>query len=530
MANRKVSDETKVLAAEYSGEVLTAFNRIPYALLNAESDDENTHDILTELKEIMKYYKEYYDGVDFTSEGTNGDYIPAKLNYRMTYSLINKEARFLFAEPPSIEVQASGIVGTPSEELHDQIDDIQTMVDNILDANNFEQQLLKAAKDCFVGKRVAVMVNFNEVDGCVITFLPSTQFIYETRIGNQNILTKFVAFIITHDSMRMSSKRIFKKKFTFENDRVYLEEALYDGAGRLLEQVTDKVETQLDRIPAVVIVNDGLTGDYKGESEVNILDDYEGWFSKLSNADIDAQRKSMNPIYWTMDLESASTKGLSTSPGSHWDLGSDQNLDKPSPGVGILESNMNYSSALSTSLDRVKANAYEDVDMPNVTLESMQGAITTGKALKAIYWPLIVRCKEKMTTWGPKIRDMVNIIIDGAILFPSCVDEYLANPLVSISYEVHVEANNPLPEDETEDKANDMAEVESNLMSRKSYMKKWRGLTDDEVQQELEQIALERQILEDSSFSGGASGVPYPEVEEDEGDEFIEDDELVVEE
>lgn len=529
MANRRASDEYKVLSAENSGEVLTAFNRIPYSLINAESDDENTHDVLTELAEIVKYYKEYYDGVDFTSEGTNGDYIPAKLNYRMTYSLINKEARFLFAEAPDIEIQPSGIVGTPSEELMQQINDIQVLVDNILDVNNFEQQLLKAAKDCFVGKRVAAMVNFNEVDGCVITFLPSTQFLYETRIGNQNVLTKFVAFIIVHDSMRMSSKRIFKKKFEVVDDVVYLEEALYDGAGRLLEDVTPHVAIQMDRIPAVVIVNDGLTGDYKGESEVNILDDYEGWFSKLSNADIDAQRKSMNPIIWTLDMESASTKGLSSSPGSHWDLGSDQNLENSHAAVGILESNMNYSNALSTSLDRVKANAYEDVDMPNVTLESMQGAITTGKALKAIYWPLIVRCKEKMTTWGPKIRDMIRIIVDGAILFPSCVDEYLSQPLPSVSYEVHVEQNNPLPEDETEDKANDMAEVESSLMSRKTYMKKWHGLTDDEVQAELEQIALERQILEDTSFSGVASGVPYPEVE-DESDEFIDENELVVEE
>ena len=44
----------------------------------------------------------------------------------------------------------------------------------------------------------------------------------------------------------------------------------------------------------------------------------------------------------------------------------------------------------------------------------------------------------------------------------------------------------------------DLAEVNSQTMSRKSYMKKWRELTDDEVNEELEQIALERQMLEDS--------------------------------
>jgi len=48
-------------------------------------------------------------------------------------------------------------------------------------------------------------------------------------------------------------------------------------------------------------------------------------------------------------------------------------------------------------------------------------------------------------------------------------------------------------------------------MSRKAYMKKWRGLTDDEVKEELEQIALERQIIEDSSFAMDPNALPYPD-------------------
>jgi hypothetical protein len=55
-----------------------------------------------------------------------------------------------------------------------------------------------------------------------------------------------------------------------------------------------------------------------------------------------------------------------------------------------------------------------------------------------------------------------------------------------------------LPTDEQEEKAIDIQEVTAQVMSRKSYMKKWRGLTDEEVQEELEQIALERQMLEDT--------------------------------
>lgn len=282
-------------------------------------------------------------------------------------------------------------------------------------------------------------------------------------------------------------------------------------------------------IPAVIFVNDGLTGEDDGESEIELLQDYEEYYSKLSNADIDSERKSMNPTKYTVDMESNSTKNLSTAAGAFWDLGSDQNLDKPNPQVGILEPAMNYSEALKTSLDRIKTTGYEQIDMPNITLESMQGAITSGKALKAIYWPLIVRCKEKMKMWGPQLRALVNIIIQGAMVYPNCVKQYINEPIEPVDYEISVEQNTPLPEDEVEERNMDLAEVESKTMSRKAYMKKWRRLTDDEVTEELNQIALERQLIEDSSFSTTGMSQSYSNpnpVEEDVPTDDIEEEEV----
>lgn len=503
------SEEAKVMKAENSTEVLTAFNRIPYALINAEVSG-TAKDTLDELTKICSYYKVYKKGASFTVEGTNGDYVPATLKYKMSASLINKEARFLFAEPPDITVEPKGDVGKITDGAKNALTVMNDLVKTILDANNFEESLIKAAKDCFIGKRVAGLVNFNEEDGVTVSFLPSTQFIYETKVGNSNVLTKFVCFIIVKDSITLSEKRIFKKKFELVEDVVYLEEALYDGAGKLLEEVTEYQETLMPMIPAVIFINDGLTSEESGESEIETLQEYEQWYSKLSNADIDAERKSMNPTKYTVDMDSNSTKNLSTAAGSFWDLGSDQNLDKPSPQVGILEPGMNYSEALKTSLDRIKTVGYEQIDMPNITLESMQGAITSGKSLKAIYWPLIVRCKEKMKMWGPQLRALVHIIIQGAMVYPGCIVQYTNDTVTAVDYEIKVEQNTPLPEDEIEEKNMDLSEVESQVMSKKSYMKKWRGLTDDEVNEELEQIALERQIIEDSAFGGGMD-VPYPD-------------------
>lgn len=515
------SEEAKVINAENKKDVLKAYNRIPYALINAEIGG-STKDTLEELTEICGYYKIYKKGSDFAVEGTNGDYIPAQLKYKMAASLINKEARFLFAEPPDISVEAKGDVGKTTEDTKDALTVLNDLVKTVFDKNKFEDALIKAAKDCFIGKRVAGLVNFNEEDGITITFLPSTQFIYETKTGNPNTLTKFVCFIIIKDTITLTEKRIFKKKFELIDDVVYLEEVMYDGTGKELEVITEYQDTLMPMIPVSIFINDGLTGEVDGESEIENLKEYESWYSKMSNADLDSGRKSMNPTKYVVDMESASTKGLSTAAGAFWDLGSDQNLDKPSPSVGLLEPSMSYSEALKTSLDRIKTTGYEQVDMPNITLESMQGAITSGKSLKAIYWPLIVRCKEKMKMWGPQLKVLVDIIIQGAQVYPNCITKYINDNLTPVAYEINVVHNTPLPEDEIEEKNMDLSEVESNVMSRKSYMKKWKGLTDDEVQEELEQIALERSILEDAAF-GGEFETPYPE-EGMEEDEIMDDD------
>lgn len=508
------SEEDKVIEAENSTVVLSAFNRIPYGLINEEVSEGYANDVLQELTQICGYYKVYKEGAAFATEGSNGDYIPSQLPYKMSASLINKEARFLFAEAPDVQISPKGDLGKTTNETKNQITIMSDLVKTILDTNKFEQQLIKAARDCFIGKRVACLVNFNEFDGVTVTFLPSTQFLYEYNISGSK-LQKFVAFIITKDSINLDEKRIFKKKYEVEvgtNNKpvVYLEEAMYDGAGALIEVVTERQPILLDRIPAIVILNDGLTGDNDGESEVDLLKSYESWYSKLSNADIDSERKSMNQIKYTVDMDAASTEGLSAAPGAHWDLGSDQNLDNPHPMIGTINPDTSYSTALADSLDRIKSTGYDQVDMPDINLQTMSGAITSGKALKAIYWPLIIRCKEKMKTWGPQLESMVSIIIDGSLVYPNCIKQYTDDVLTQVGYEVDIEQNIPIQDDEVEEKNVNLAEVTAQVMSKKSYMKKWYQLTDEEVAEELEQIAIEKQILEESSFPTSGDTVPYP--------------------
>jgi hypothetical protein len=498
---------------------IVAFNSIPYTVIGKELNGTTKSNFLDELREILGLYSIYDTGSEFIKEGHGGDYIPANLNYKKIKTIINKEARFLFSNSPDYTVS---VLKADSKIDKENSTILQNLVDKVLKKNNFNSKLIKAAKDCFIGRRVACYLNFNEKDGIKISFVNSQQFYYETADVDSDTLSMIMFFPRIKESTNLSEVRIFKKKYWMDNGFCWVEDIIYDGNGEEVEVVTPATKTLFDYIPATVIVNDGLTNDLKGESEVEVLTGYESWYSRLSNADMDAERKSMNPVRYSIDCDPNSTKGLSSSAGSFWDLTSDENSSEARQGqVGILESTMAYKDALKVTLDRINTTMYEQVDVPNVSSEALQGVVTSGKTLKAIYWGLVVRCDEKMLTWRPALELVVRTIIDGSRLYPNIAKRYTEDKITSYEYEVSIENNYPLPEDEAEEKTIDIAEVTAQTMSKKSYMKKWRNLTDEEADEELKQIALERELLEDSF--GNTFGQPQTNVDNNEEDDFSEE-------
>jgi hypothetical protein len=465
-------------------------NSVPTSLISKEVAGLYGSSLLEEIKNLIDLYTIYEKGSDFTTEGSNGDYTPSDLRYKYCKGLIDKQARFLFARKPDIKV----IVGGEKKSNKEQ-SQLQDFLDEVLKANNFFNELLKASKDCFIAKRIAIMVNFND-KGIKTSFIPALEFVYDT--DTEGNLSKLIAFYTITDNTNKALQRIYKKKYYMKDGHCHVVEEIYDGLGMVIETPIVDMETLFTYIPGIVILNNGLLGDMLGSSDIEDLSEYESWYSRLNNADIDAERKGMNPVKYTVDMDSGSTKGLSQSAGAYWDLSTDINNENANSQVGVLESDMGYSTALGSTLDRLKATMHSQMDIPDTSSEALQGIITSGKTLKALYWGLIVRCDEKMKTWEPALEFIARTIIEGAKLYPNSVKIYDSNKIPDLDYEIIVENNYPLPEDEAEEKTMDIAEVNAETMSKKSYMKKWRGLTDDEALEELKQIALERQILEDS--------------------------------
>lgn len=491
---------------QYSIEVTRALASFPYFVLRKENIT-GYNQYTKELLQIKQNYLDYKKGAEFYTEGSSGDYVPSNIRFKIIKTLIDKEARFMFSQTPDITVQA---VSTNEKEMK-QAEQYQKVVSKVLKdrKNNFSKFLLQSAKDCFIGKRVACLVDYSEDDGILIHFYSSLEFYYETEYGSERI-TKFISFENVNKSKSMRERLYLVNRYEERDGAIYMSSILYDGTGNLKEELIPETETELGYIPAVVIVNDGTLQDRNGVSEVESLTEYESGYSRLGNGDIDSERKGMNPIRYTVDMNPDTTNNLSSGAGAYWDLRSAQDQNEVHPSVGTLSPSMNHTESVKVTLDRIKTTMYNEIDIPNISEETMVGIITSGKALKALYYPLQVRCDEKLKTWKPAIESIVETIIDLAVLNKDAViSRYVLTGLDEVQYNIEVEENYALIDDETEEKESDLSEIAANARSRKSYIKKWRKAEfkeDKQIDEELLQIAIENNMFDSLSMNTQVQG------------------------
>ena len=468
------------------------------ALINQELTGVFNTQTLRDMRDILEKYQIYFQGSGFQADKGSGDYVPANWHAKKIKMLIDKEARFLFSEPPDITL--TDVTSETSD--NERIQPNQELISAVLKQNRFSSKLVRAAKDCLIGKRIALVMNFDtETNKISVNFVPSLEFVYETDPADVSKITKFIQFYSIVVNEELSQQRIYKKKWYLENDVCRVVEEIYDGNANLIETIMEDTATMFNYIPVAIIINDGLSGDPFGISDIEALEDTESYYSKLANKDIDSLRKGTDQITYAIDADPRTTKNLSRAPGAFWDLASDPAKEGGQANVGCLDNPMSYSTALDATLQRLNSDMYAQLDVPNTSSEALQGIITSGKTMQAIYWSLMVRCNEKMLDWIPAFEFMAETILDGCQLYPEICRAYISEPVVSDGYRIDVTNSYPILQDETEEKASDLAEIASQVRSRKSYLKKWMNMTDADADAELQQIQLEKQMFEQDSYT-----------------------------
>lgn len=478
-------------------EAVSALMKFPYFILEKDID---TSDYRTDLIQIKKAYIMYKKGVRFNPEGTGGDYVPSMIRFKNIKYLINKEARFMFSHAPDINVVEQNEADKQTAEEYAKV------LKKMLEESKFPGKILKASKDCLIGKRVACMVDITEEGQLMLHFYDALHFYYEYN-KESGELEKFICFEVLKVRKRAvgNSNDYLIYKYTKENGKVYCEGSIYDGRGVVKEQIVALTETQLEDIPAVIIFNDGLLDEEDGVSEIEDLEEFERGYTSLANSDIDSMRKGMNPIKYLVDMNHRTTQGLTTSPGSLWDMESNQDMDNPKPQVGQLAPELNHSEPLKQTLNRLKMSMHEALDVPNINEETLSGTITSGKALKALYYPLTVRCDEKMISWSDAIKDIIRKAFDLALLNEGIVKEYyVLSNFKEMQYDIDVQVNYALLDDVMEEMEQDLNEIAQNARSRKSYLTKWRSddiINDKQAEDELMQIATEVNMFDTTSIN-----------------------------
>ena len=233
----------------------------PMKLLLSELSGLYGQAVLKDIGKTIRLY-EFYNGAGQDWETPKGlDYCPTKKRVNLVKKLIKREAGFMFGRTPEITYNAE-------DENNEAIARAQEILDDVLKRSGFKNKLVQAARDCFIGKRVAMKVSGGTDKETRVSFRPSLEFVYSTADDDCDALDKIIFFYQTNNEPERENQRFWRQKYFMRDGRCWLNEGVYNGYGRLLEGGADE-NTGLDFIPCYVIINDGLTGDMMGESDVD---------------------------------------------------------------------------------------------------------------------------------------------------------------------------------------------------------------------------------------------------------------------
>lgn len=444
------------------------------------------NEVLKEMNEIIKLY-DIYEGTGQDWIVDEKDYTPTKKKTNYIKKLIKEEARFLFGKTPIFTVQVE------DDKYQEQVEEINKYINKLLKDNLFEDKLVKGARDCFIGKRVAVKLHADTITKTIrVMFVPSLEFVYEPFEDRVDELKKIIFFHQMNQEQDKSKQIIWKQKYEMVDGKCILNEGFYNGNGDLLETLAVNVDLKLSGIPAYVILNDGLSGDLQGESDVEEILENGMAYNKLASEDLDALKKGMNRIIYGTDVDPEASKHFKLKPGAYWDVSTDIASDGKQAQIGTIDTDFNYDTRMENTLNRIKSDMHEALNIPMINNQDLKGMMTSGKSMKALYWQLITRCEEKMMSWRPALEWMIKAILE-------MNEVYNITTLPKLeSFDVVVENQYPLQENEDEEMVLDLQKVNAQTMSRKTFIKKWANVADDIAEEELKQIQLEKQMLEDS--------------------------------
>lgn len=509
-----------------------------------------------EVNEVVSFY-EFYDGKpnnfkDIQPATQYGqiwpipetlDYMPTREVRNHAKKLIDKQGRFMFGVAPTLTMKPY------DKSQKDMAEEKRTIVDRILEQTNFWSHTSKAFLDATIGKRVLLCIDAQPGQPIQFRYYRMSEFIYTV---DPNDYTKLTSVQICYQDESTSGKIVqdqvwHRWTYKMKGETCWYTYEQTDGVGRILEverplldengfeidgatekiPVRQEINTNFSQIPCKVILNGGLTGDISGTSDIKDLIDLAVSYNRVNSDYRDALRFKMfeQPVF--IDADSSELSNIKIAPNAIIDLKTDPAIGDGT-GTGrsaqatTLSSSFNFSTAADSYLDRLKKDMYELMDQP---LPEQLASVPSAKALRFMFFDLIARCEQKWMDWEPAVKWVVQMLeeaCDKCGLYP----ELNAATVLKTETNIVIQHNYPIPEDEEAKKDIAIKEVQANVMSRKTYIRKYSDVEDE--QGEWNEIMEEIDELNNSSNTGFMSTLDEEEISKDNNkgkkDESTEDE------
>ena len=439
---------------------------------------------IEKINQINKYY-EIYEGKQKWGTNPDLDYVPTKKITNLTKKLINTRARFMFGKEPYFDIKPIA----EGESAKNQAQEKEDLLYKILEDNKFHSKLLKAKKDCSIGGRIAIKLWARNDVGLKIVFSPAQEFFPQFDLDDIDALEKVPFVYAINDETDPDKQRVKKQVWEMVNGYCILNESTHDGHGKLISTEYENYNTGLDFIPVIIVQNGGLTGETEGKSDVEQLWDNQDAYNKLTSDDIDALKFQMFGQDVVTDANEESLKNIKIAPGAMIDLQTDQaqNNEGRQAKMERLESGFSYKDKFEDTVNRIKNDIYDTLDVPNISLEQLKGLMQSGKSMKALYWGLISACEEDWTEWGPALKQMVEYIFRMIDIY----NLYGARNIARYETTIDIQHNYPIQEDEDEKKRLEREEWER--QSRKEH-EEW--IKTEEAQQAIRKWLIDSEQIE----------------------------------
>lgn len=441
--------------------------------------------LLKENGELIGYYS-LYDGKGQLWSTKGGlDYVPTKRITNNIKYLIKEVVRFMLSRMPEIT-----IVPLDDDKANaEKCASLEAFVRKTLQENGFSRKLTKAGRDQLIAGRVVLKVSGSREAGLKVGFRPALEAWADYELENADSLKKLIYLYQTKESDRASEQRLWLQKFEIEDGKALISEGVFDGDGSLIEERASREALPIDYIPSYIIINDGLSGETSGESAVKELKALAEAYNRITSDDQDALRFNMFPQPVFIDASESSLENIKVAPKAIVDLQTDPSKIDGQAKTQILESGFSYDQRIENCLNRLDVDMRKMLGVPPKSLDEYRASGVSGKALRALYWPLLTICEEKWSEWDAALVWLVRCLYDLACAYG------LAEGFAGASYSVKIEHLYPITDDEEEERAQDLREVVQSARSVKNYIEKWQPDIDSDA--ELKQIIAEKRMLEE---------------------------------